>query len=471
MSRLLLIGISIILGGCSMAPQYIQPQAPIENQWPQGAAYAPADDSTSMADQLTWQQFFADAKMQQVLTMALENNRDLRLAALNVERAQALYGIQRAELFPGIDAVGSASRQHLPADLSTSGQETTYSQYEVNLGIAAWELDLFGRIRSLKDQALEAYLASDETRRSAKIALRAEVARVYLTMAADQENLNLAQSTLDTQLQSYSLVEKLLDAGLGTELDLRRAQVPVETARGDVARYTQRVAQDNNALNLLAGTPVPQQLLPANLSSVTAPSNLSAGLSSAVLLQRPDVVAAEHQLKGAYAFIGAARSAFFPRISLTTSFGTASSQLSGLFDAGSGTWNFAPQITMPIFDPRIWAAYRVSKADRQIVQTQYEKTIQTAFREVADTLAVQGTIDQQLSAQQALVKAVKEIYRLALQRYNSGIDSYLGVLDAQRSQFAAEQGLVNLTLAKLTNRVQLYAVLGGGVEQQSASAE
>ena len=222
------------------------------------------------------------------------------------------------------------------------------------------------------------------------------------------------------------------------------------------------MAQDKNALNLLAGEPVPESLLPTDLSHIQPPKDISAGLTSEVLLQRPDILAAEHQLKGAYAVIGAARAAFFPRISLTTTFGTASNELSGLFNSGSKTWNFAPQVVMPIFDARVWAAYRVSKADRDIVLTQYEKTIQVAFREVADTLAIQGSIDQQVAAQQALVVATAETYRLADLRYNQGIDDYLGVLVAQRSQFAAQQVLVRLRLSKLTNRVRLYAVLGGG---------
>ncbi|OPX18954.1 MAG: multidrug transporter, partial [Desulfobacca sp. 4484_104] len=229
------------------------------------------------------------------------------------------------------------------------------------------------------------------------------------------------------------------NVGITSEIDLRRAQIPVETARRNVAIYTQRVAQDKNALNLLAGEPVPESLLPTDLSHIQPPKDISAGLTSEVLLQRPDILAAEHQLKGAYAVIGAARAAFFPRISLTTTFGTASNELSGLFNSGSKTWNFAPQVVMPIFDARVWAAYRVSKADkaeRDIVLTRYEKTIQVAFREVADTLAIQGSIDQQVAAQQALVVATAETYRLADLRYNQGIDDYLGVLVAQRSQFA-----------------------------------
>jgi len=460
----LIAGVCLIISGCSLAPKYVQPVAPIPAQLPHGEAYQESKTASRAVNitELTWHDFFADKQLQAIISMALENNRDLRLAALNVERARAMYGVQRAELFPAIDAAGDRVKQRRSADLIGPGEPRTVEQYGVNMGIAAWEIDLFGRIRSLKGQALEAYLTTEEARRGAQIALVSEVARVYLTLAADRENQQLAQSTLETQQQAYQLVQNLFDAGLSTELDLRRAQIPVEAARGDVARTTRLIAQDKNALNLLAGSPVAQELLPADLNSIVPPQELSPGLSSEVLLARPDIVAAEHRLKGAYAFIGAARAAFFPRISLTTTIGTASNELSGLFGSGTDTWNFAPQIAMPIFDARTWAAYRVSKANRDIILTQYEKTIQSAFREVADSLAVQGTIEQQVVAQQALVNASAETCRLSKERYNQGIDSYLGVLDAQRSLFAAQQGLVSLHLVKLANQVRLYAVLGGG---------
>ena len=460
----ILVGIVLFLGGCSLAPKYTQPQTPIPAQWPQGAAYKDiqAMPGAPAAPALSRRDFFADKQLQKIIEMALNNNRDLRLAALNVERARALYGIQQAELFPVVNAVGGGGKQRRSADLLSSGDPRTIEQYRVDLGITSWEIDFFGRIRSLKDQALEEYLATEQARRSAQILLVSEVARVYLTLAADRENLKLAESTLETQQAAYGLIQRRYEVGLATELDLRRAQTQVDAARGDVARYTQLAAQDENALNLLAGSPAPKELLPVDLSSVTQFQEISPGLSSETLLNRPDIVAAEHRLKGAYAFIGAARAAFFPRISLTTSVGTASDELSGLFRSGSGAWNFAPQIAVPIFDARTWAALRVSNADREIILTQYEKAIQTAFREVADALAVQGTIDQQVSAQQSLVNAVAETYRLSNKRYTKGIDSHLGVLDAHRSLFAAQQGLVALRLAKLANRVRLYAVLGGG---------
>ena len=264
------------------------------------------------------------------------------------------------------------------------------------------------------------------------------------------------------------MIRKRYDVGLTSELDLRRAQSQVDTARGDVARFTQLAAQDENALNLLIGSPMPPALLPSDLGSVSPPKELSPGMSSELLLQRPDVLAAEHQLKAANANIGAARSAFFPRISLTTAIGTASAGLSGLFKSGQGTWIFAPQITLPIFDARMWSAYDVTKVEREISVAQYEKAIQTAFREVADALAVQGTVSQQIAAQQSLVNAVAETYRLSNARYTNGIDGYLSVLDAQRSLYTAQQGLISLHLFRFTNLVTLYKVLGGGYATTSA---
>ncbi len=472
--RILFICTALVLvGGCSLTPNYLQPPAPIPEAWPQGEAYKDNQvmSGAPTAPALSLREFYPDQKLQKIIAMALNNNRDLRLAALNVEKARALYGVQRAELFPSINVSGGENKQRIPANVMGFPESLIIEQYKVDLGVASWEIDFFGRIRSLKERALEEYLATDEARRSAQIALVSEVARAYFILAADREKLKLARSTLETQQGIYDLIRRRYEVGLATELDLRRAQTPVDVARGDVASYTQMVAQDQNALNLLAGSLVPEDFLAPDLASVSPPGDISPGLPSEVLLRRPDIMAAEHRLKGAYAYIGAARAAFFPRISLTSSIGTASDELSGLFGSGSRTWNFAPQIVMPIFDARIWAALRVSKADRKIILTQYEKTIQTAFWEVADALAVRGTVDQRVSAQQSLVNATVETYRLSNERYTKGIDSYLGVLDAQRSLFAAQQGLISLCLARVANRVQLYAVLGGGGESGDLKPE
>jgi len=465
---LLLVGTLVFMNGCTLAPEYTRPEAPIPAGWPTGAAYRETKTSgeAPIPLELNWPQFFTDEKLQKLIQIALTNNRDLRLAALNAERARAFYGIQRAELFPTFTAGGSFYKERVPADLSSTGSRRTTERYDVNLGVISWEIDFFGRIRSLKDQALEEYLATEEARRSAQILLVSAVANTYLALAADREGLRLAETTLDTQKDAYHLIKRLCDVGLTSQLDLNQAQTQVDTARRNIAVYTQLVAQGENALSLLVGSssPVPSELLPADLDRVRAPEEISPGLSSEVLLLRPDILAAEHQLKAANAVIGAARAAFFPRISLTTAVGTASAELSGLFDSGSGTWTFAPRIILPIFDARLWSAYDATKVQKDIALAQYEKAIQTAFKEVADALAVRGTVDEQVSAQQSLVDALSRTYRLSATRYAKGIDSYLGVLDAQRSLYAAQQVLIALRLAKLANQVRLYAVLGGGSE-------
>lgn len=463
--RFFLVGAIItLLGGCTLAPEYTRPTAPVPADWQTVAAYQEAKSAASAptAAELPWREFFTDERLRRIIETALNNNRDLRLAVLNVERARAMYGIQRAEILPTVNAVGSGSRERVPADLSSTGSARTAERYSVNFGIMSWEIDFFGRIRSLKDRALEEYLATDEARRGAQILLVSTVAQAYLALAADREALKLVISTLEAQEASYRLIRKSYDVGFASKLDLRRAQSQVDAARGDVARYTQLAAQDENVLNLLVGSPVLPKLLPAELVGVEPPKEIATGLSSELLLHRPDVVAAEHRLKAANANIGAARAAFFPRISLTTVIGTASADLSGLFKDGSGTWGFAPQIAIPIFDARTWSAYDVTNVDREIAVAQYEKAIQTAFREVADALLVRGTVNRQIAAQQSLIEAVAESYCLAHLRYTKGVDSYLGVLDAQRSLYVAQQGLIALHLTRFVNQVTLYKVLGGG---------
>jgi len=466
---LLPVVIVFFLGGCTMAPKYTRPEAPVPSKWPTGAAYFyienAADESTSAASTLSWREFITDERLQKVIETALKNNRDLRVAVLNVERAKALYGIGKVSLLPSVNATGSWYKEHVPADLSSTGSEMTAEQYSVNLGITSWEIDFFGRIRSLKDKALEEYLATDQALRSSHVLLVSTVAQSYLALAADREALQLVSKTLAAQEATYKLIRKRYDVGMTSELDLRRAQSQMEIVRGDVARYTRLVAQDENALNLLVGSPLQQELMPAELKSISPTREISTDLSSEILLSRPDVLAAEHQLKAANANIGAARATFFPRISLTVAAGTASAELSGLFKSGSGTWTFAPQIIMPIFDARTWFAYDVTKIEKEMFIAQYEKAIQTAFREVADALAVKGTINRQIAAQQSLVEAVSETYRLSNARYTKGIDSYLSVLDAQRSLYAAQQGLIMLHLSRFVNQVTLYNVLGGDGEK------
>ncbi len=458
---ILLLSIFTTIYSCSLAPKFTKPQPPVPNEWPQGEAYRESKSGEIPAWELQWEEFLQDPRLNTIVAMALAHNRDLRLAALNVERARALYGIRRAELFPPINLSATSSKQRVPGDLSGMGKAVTMEQYSVNLGIAAWEIDFFGRIRSLKDRALEEYLATEEAKRGAELLLVSETSRVFLSLAADKEKQRIARSTLEVQNSVYDLIKKRFDIGLASELDLKRAQSQVEASKSELARYTQAVALDVNALNLLAGKEVPSELLPEGLGDLVPPREIAAGISSEVLLLRPDIAAAEHNLRAANADIGAARAALFPRISLTTALGTASGELTGLFKGGSGTWSYMPQLVLPIFDARLWAALDATKVQKEIAIAQYEKVIQQAFKEVADALAEKGTIEDQLEAQRSLVEAARRSYELAKARYFQGLDSYLSVLDAQRSLYEAEQGLVNLEWAKLANRVKLYTVLGG----------
>jgi len=458
-----LVVMSVFMGGCTMIPKYSRPQAPVPASWPSGDAYKEnGSQGAPVAAALQWRQYFSDGRLQTIIETALKNNRDLRLAALNVEKARALYQVQRAEVLPTVSAGASQSMQRTTAEFSDTGRAHNSEQYNVDMGISAWEIDFFGRIRSLTKSSLEQYLATEQARRSAQILLVAEVAAAYLTLAADRENLQLSQSTLEAQLASAKVIERRHQVGLAPELDLRQVQTRVESARVDAAKYTQQVAQDINALNLLVGSPVPAELLPESLTSIAGLPDISPGTSSEVLLSRPDILQAENLLKSANADIGAARAAFFPRISLTTAMGTASGDLLGLFKAGSMTWSYAPQIVMPIFDARLWSALKATEVQREISVAQYEKSIQSAFREVADALAQKGTIGDQIEAQKALVFASSEAYRLSNMRYERGTDTYLNVLDAQRSLYSAQQGLITISLSRFANQVRLYQVLGGG---------
>ncbi len=462
----LILAAAVIFTGCTMIPNYNRPQAPVPEAWPEGSVYrdVAGDPDAPLAADLRWKEFFTDSRLQAVIETALENNRDLRVAALNVEKARAMYRIQRSDLLPKLNATGSGFKQRVPGDLSSTGNDMIAEEYRVELGIAAWELDFFGRIRSLSRQALESYFATEEARRGAQLLLVSEVANAWLKLAADRENLDLARSTLTSQQAAYDLIRRRVEVGLTAELDLYQVQTRVDAARVDVARFSAEVARDENILALLAGKAVPENLMPADLSSVAPMAPVFAGTSSAVLLNRPDIQQAERRLRAANANIGAARAVLFPRISLTTALGTASSDLSGLFDSGSRTWTFGPQIGLPVFDPRIWSALTVSKVEREIALTQYEGAIQSAFREVADALADNGSIGDQLAAQQSLVEATAEAYRLSNARYEKGSDIYLTVLDAQRALYGAQQGHIAIRRAELANKIKLYAVLGGGAD-------
>lgn len=461
-----------VVGCVSMAPRYRVPEPPVSKAWPEGPAYKPAPSEASgpAAPDLAWQDFYVDPGLRKVLDLALRHNRDLRIAALNTEKARAIYRIQRAELLPSVNLAGQGLKQRLPATVSGTGQALVAEQDAVTVGITAWELDFFGRVRSLKNRTLEQYLATEQARDAAETSLLAEVANGYLTLAADRERLKLAQDTLLSQEASYKLIRRRFEVGASSEIDERRAQIAVDTAKGDLARYTRAAAMDQNALNLLVGVPVPADLLPDTLGKVTALQDITPGIPSEALIHRPDIRMAEHQLKAANANIGAARAAFFPRIALTTGIGTMGSELSGLFKSGSDTWSFSPQIVLPIFDGGSRRAnLKGAHADRDITLAQYEKAIQTAFREAADALALRGTLEDQVAAQDSLTRAAESTYKLANARYSAGVDGYLSVLDAQRSMYAAQQGLISLRQASYGSLVTFYKVLGGGTNRPGRS--
>ena len=462
------LGACLCLAGCStMAPAYKKPEAPVPASWPEGPSYKEATTAgggEKPAADIPWQKFFLDGKLRKVIDLSLKNNRDLRVAVLNIERSRALYQISRSDLLPKVDATATGTLERVPEGLSGTGVTMTNHQYRVNLGVSSYELDLFGRVRSLKDQALEQFLATEQARRSVQISLVAQVAAGYLTLAADRESLQLAKDTMSSQQQSYLLTKSRFDAGVSSALDLNQARTSVEAARVDIARFTTLTAQDENALNLLVGAPLPADLLPARLGEAhSVLEDPAPGLPSDVLLNRPDILQAENSLKAANANIGAARAAFFPRIILVSTVGFGSSDLASLFNAGSYAWKFAPQITLPIFDGGSNKAnLKAAEVDRDIAVAQYEKAIQTAFREVADALAQRGTIDEQVAAQQSLSDAAAESYSLSRARYEKGVDSYLSVLDSQRSLYGAQQNLIAIRLTRQSNLVTLYKVLGGG---------
>ena len=439
------------LAACNLAPKYGRPETPVPTAWPEGSAYAAANPAEKAG--LPWEQLVSDPNLRIIIDRALTNNRDLRATLANVLSARAQYRIQRVAQLPTITAGAgvTASRQN--------GERQ--ENYTADIGFSAFEIDLFGRLRNLSEAALENYLATQEGARSARIALVAETANAYATLAADQQLLALSRDTLASAERTLSLIQSLNRAGLTGKLDVHQAETVVEQARSDIAGNETQVAQDRNALNLLAGAPVESALLPPSLDRLAQTiAPVPAGLSSDILLQRPDVLQAEHKLKAANADIGAARAAMFPRISLTAAIGVASSALSSLFKGDSFDWSAAPSATMPLLGGGVRAGVDQSKAQRDVAAAQYEGAIQTAFREVADALARAGTINDQQRAQQALVVASQRSYALAEERYRAGIDTFLNTLVNQRSLYASQRTAIATELALVQNRVEMYRVIG-----------
>ena len=456
----------LALAGCtSLAPDYARPMLPVPATL-NGTNGPNGSEGTAQA---------------------LQHNRDLRVAVLAIEKARAQYGVEQSNRFPAVGATAAGNRTRTADDLNTSGRSPTSSQYSAQLGFSSYEIDFFGRVKNLNEAALQEFLRTTENRRSVQLSLVAEVANAWLTLDADGRRLQLAQDTLRSRQKSYELTERSHALGAASGLTLAQAQTTVDTARADVAAFTSQVARDRNALALLAGAPVPAALLPdgANPGATASPAQAASAsasvapapslaapaatllavpgdLPSSVLLNRPDVRAAEYTLRGAYASIGAARAAFFPSITLTASAGTASNALSGLFDGGNGTWSFAPQIRLPIFDAgRNRANLQIAETARDTALAQYDKAVQTAFREVADALAERATLAERLQAQQSLQAATLKALQLSEARYRLGADSYLPVLDAQRALYSAQQTLIGLALVEQANRITLYKVLGG----------
>lgn len=451
------------LSACTLAPRYHQPESPVAQAYED---VAPATATAAVpASEISWHEFFPDAELQQLITRALANNRDLRIATLNVEAARAQYRIQRADLAPSIDAVGQANNARTPASLSSTGESELTRSWSAGFGVSAFELDLFGRVRSLRKAALEDYFSIAENRNAAQLALVAEVANAWLTLIADRELLRLAEETRDSQHKSYDLTKLRFDSGVSSEVDLARSETAWRQAEIDIAAQTRRVAQDRNALSLLVGEPLPAEAGAGEhaIDAQTFSKELPAGLPADLLTRRPDIRAAEHSLQAANADIGAARAAFFPSISLTGFYGNASDDLSALFQGGHTAWSFTPQVRIPIFNGGGNVAnLNLANTRKRIEIARYERSIQVAFREVADALVARSTFVDQIRAQEALTKASESSYKLADVRYRGGVDSYLGALIAQRDFYSAQRDLIETRLAGASNLVQLYTALGGG---------
>lgn len=449
------------LGACAIAPQHQRPPAPVPAVFPA----SPGAAATQPVSDLAWRDFFPDPQLQSLIETALSHNRDLRTAALRIEEARALYRIQSADLLPNVNLGASAARAHTPASLNILGREVTGGNFQIGLNLASFEIDYLGRVRNLRDAALAQYLATDEARQSAQIGIVAEVAKAALNERALAEQMDLAQKALEGREAALKLAQQRFDVGASSALDLRLNETLVLNARVAVVTLSRQRQQALNALGLLTGKAMSAPAALRSLDNQGIVAELSPGLPSDLLVQRPDIRAAEQRLRAANASIAAARAAFFPRISLTAGFGVGSNVLYGLFSPGSETWNFVPALGLPIFDAgRNEAGLNLAEVRKNIAVSDYEKTIQVAFREVADSLVARGSIDEQVQAQRAVLAAQQDRLRLAEQRHRGGVSNFIEVLDAQRDVFSAEQALVQIRLLRLTNSVDLYRALGGGLK-------
>ncbi|MCF0253457.1 MAG: efflux transporter outer membrane subunit [Duodenibacillus sp.] len=470
--RCLPLAAALALSGCvNLAPDYIRPDAPVAAAWPQEAA---SKNAVLLAEGLAeWSDFFTDERLKKIIEQGLKNNRSLRAAYFNVERAREMYAVSRADLLPSVSAVASETAQNTPRTLSTTGARQVSHTYSASVAMASYELDFFGRIRNMNEQALQSYFATEAAQRTAQMTVIAEIAQTWLGLGAAKELLALAEGTLKSRRESLKLIEDSYKLGASSQIDVQQALQTVATAEVSRVQAVRSVAQYRHALALLAGGAVAPELEPSGIGGDAAKVvSAVAAMPSELLLARPDIAAAEAQLKSANANIGVARAAFFPRIALTTSAGTGSRALHDLFKGGSGTWSFGPSVSLPLFEGGAnLANLRAAKASQKAAVASYEAAVQGAFREVADALAVEGTVRDELRAQEDLARATGMSYRLAEERYKTGVDSYLSVLDSQRADFSARQAVISARLACAASRVTLYKVVGGGSQLSALTAQ
>lgn len=458
MLRPALLTLAITLGGCSLAPHYERPEAPVAADW------QVADANGTRAQALDWQTFIVDADLRRAVDTALNNNRSLRQALLDIEAARAQYRIQRADRLPSLNANASGNRQRLPADQSQTGRSEVTSVYQVGLGLAEYEVDLFGRVRNLSESALETYLATEEATRATQISLIAEVIQAYLSRDGALRRKTLVEQTLDSRLASLELVSRRREVGAATALDYQEAVGLAEQAKAERESTERQLRQADNALALLLGTPDAGRLLPSTpRDELMVLQDIAPGTSSELIERRPDILASEHRLKARNADIGAARAAFFPRITLTGSVGSSSTELSGLFEGGSRAWSFAPTLSLPIFaGGRNRANLDLAEVRQDAAVADYEGTIQTAFREVADALAATDTLRREETARRALAESSRAAEALAEARYRGGVDDHLRYLDAQRSSFNDQTTLIQISTDRQLALADLFRALGGG---------